>query len=308
MKQLLRSIKRRVLGRPVFDGRVRAYLTLRCNLNCEFCVNTHVDGDLKLLDYQLLSPAQWIRIFNWLGRDIVITGGEPLLYPRLDEIILGVNPKLDITIYSNLMVPLKSNISWLRRKGLAMYLSYHPSYGDDTVFIENVRLLKQYKVPFTIHAINVMGREKLEKMCADRLREGAQHIIIDKDQRKLFESSSKKFKKRVRCQRCIILIAPDGYRYQCVSRMVRRVAQLENLLTESFTGECRTVDCSDYGHCAPCDGLGETRQTPVHSPDKPEPKRTGLSGKSQITNSKFQTILSLVKKYFAGKWQDFTTG
>ena len=263
LKRLLRAVKKRILGRSVFDGRVRAYLTLRCNLNCEFCVNTYVDGGLKLLDYQLLSPAQWIRIFNSLGRDIVITGGEPLLYPGLDEIILGVNPKLDITIYSNLMVPLKGDLSWLRRKGLAMYLSYHPSYGDDNVFIENVRLLKQYKVPFTLHAIDVMGREKLEKMCAHRLRGEALHIIIDKDQRKLFESSSKKFKKRVNCQRSIILIAPDGYRYQCVSRMVRRVAPLENLLTESFTGECRTVDCGDYGYCAPCDGLGEISQTPA---------------------------------------------
>jgi organic radical activating enzyme len=263
LKHFLRSIKKRVLGRPLFDGRVRAYLTLRCNLNCEFCVNTYIDGDLKLHDYQLLSPAQWIRIFNSLGRDIVITGGEPFLYPGLDEIILGVSPKLDITIYSNLKVPLKEDISWLRRKGLAMYLSYHPSYGDDAVFIKNLRLLKQYKVPFTIHAINIIGREKLEKMCADKLRGEVPPIIIDKDQRKLFESSSKKFKKRVRCQRRIILIAPDGYRYQCVSRMVRRVAPLENLLTESFSGECRTADCGDYGYCAPCDGLGEIKQTPV---------------------------------------------
>lgn len=261
--RLSRFVKKQVLRRPVFDGRVRAYLTLRCQLNCEFCVNTHVDGGIHLHEYPLLSPVQWIRIFNSLGRDIVITGGEPLLYPGLGEIVPGVDPELDITIYSNLMIPLKGDTAWLRRKGLSLYVSYHPSYGDDTVFMENVRLLKQLSVPFTIHAIDVMGREKLEKMCADRLAGCAVNIIIDKDQRKLFESSAKMFKKRVRCQRSIILIAPDGCRYQCVSRMVRRVKPLENLLKEPLSAECRTVVCGDYGYCAPCDALGETRQTLV---------------------------------------------
>jgi organic radical activating enzyme len=275
-KRIFRAIKKRILRRSLFDGKVRAYLTLRCNLKCDFCVNTYVDGGRSLQNYQLLSASQWIYILNSLDRDIVITGGEPLLYPGLGEIVLGVNPELDITIYSNLMVPLKGNLLWLRRKGLAMYISYHPSYGDDHVFIENVRILKQHKVPFTLHAIDVMGREKLEAICAERLKDGIPHITIDEDQRNLFEASSKKFKKRVRCQRSIILIAPDGMRYQCVSRMVRRVEPLENLLNEPFTAVCRTVICGDYGYCAPCDGLGETRQQPAAGRDKGIEKKRKL--------------------------------
>jgi organic radical activating enzyme len=261
LNRLLRSISKWILGRPRFDGRVRAYLTLRCNLRCDFCVNNDVDGGRKLREYQLLSPEQWIYIFNTLNRDIVITGGEPLLYTGLDEVVSGVNPKLDITIYSNMMVPLKGDLTWLQRKGLRMYLSYHPSYGDDTVFVENIRELEQYNVSFTIHAIDVVGREKLEKKCSERLAGLELPIVIDEDQRTLFESSSKKFRKRVKCERSIILVAPDGYRYQCVSRMVRRVAPFENLLTEPFSGEHRVVQCGDYGYCAPCDGLGETKQT-----------------------------------------------
>lgn len=261
LNRRLQFVIKRVLGRPRFDGRVRAYLTLRCNLRCDFCVNTYVDGGRKLREYQLLSPDQWIYIFDTLDRDIVITGGEPFLYAGLGEVVSGVNPKLDITIYSNMTVPLKGDLSWLSRKGLRMYLSYHPSYGDDTVFIENIRKLEQHNVSFTVHAIDVMGREKLEKMCAERLAGLNVPIVIDEDQRTLFESSSKKSRRRVKCEKSIILIAPDGYRYQCVSRMVRRVAPFENLLTEPFSGDRRIVECGDYGFCAPCDGLGETKQT-----------------------------------------------
>jgi len=262
-QRLLRKTKKHLFHRPFFDGKVRAYLTLRCNLQCEFCVNTYIDSGIHLNTYRLLSPDEWINIFNGLNRDIVITGGEPLLYPGLSEIITGVKSELGITIYSNLKVPIRNDISWIKRKGLVFYGSYHPNYGKDCVFVENVRILKQHAVPFTLHAIDVMGREKLEKLFIERLGTDFPKISIDEDQRNLFDSSSKKFKKRVRCRRTIILIAPDGTRYQCVSRMVRRVDPFESMLKESFTGPCREVICNDYGFCAPCDGLGETRQWPI---------------------------------------------
>ena len=263
VKHLFRFLKKKILGRPVFDGRVRAYLTLKCNLKCEFCVNTHVDGGRNLNAYPLLPPGDWINIFHSLKRDIVITGGEPLLYPDLNKIITGVNPGFDITIYSNMMVPLKGDLAWLKRKKLFFYVSYHPSYGSDSVFLTNIDTLNIHKVPYRIHAINVMGKEKLHQLCVERLGGQLPPITIDEDQRSLFESSSKKFKKKVNCRRSIILLAPDGTRYQCVSRMVRRVAPFENLANEPFSGVCRSVECADYGYCAPCDGLGEIKQTQI---------------------------------------------
>ena len=211
--------------------------------------------------YELLSPDQWIAIFNQLNRNVVITGGEPLLYSGLDHVVLGIHPKLDIQIYSNLKVPLKGDLSWLQRRGLSLYLSYHPQSGDDRIFINNLNYLKKYNTKFTIHAIDVMGKEELAKLCRDRLGDYAKNVTIDADQRVLFEaSSSKMFRKKVRCQRTNILIAPDGFRYHCVSRLLRRVQPFENLLYEPFSGANREVKCFDYGHCAPCDGLGEYSQ------------------------------------------------
>ncbi len=255
------SLKRRAFGRRFFDGKVRAYPTLRCNLSCEYCVNNHIDGGRHLADYSLLDPEEWIEIFNWLNRDVILTGGEPLLYPDLGKVILGVNPKLEVTVYSNLMVPLRGDLSWLQRKRLSVYASYHISGNRDSLFAENVRLLKKSGTPFSVHAINLEGRDRLQAAFAEKLGAGAPHIDIDEDQRNIFPGSSKAFRKMVRCDRAVILIAPDGGRYQCVSRMVRRVAPFENLAKDPLSGIRHVVDCPDFGFCAPCDYLGETKFT-----------------------------------------------
>lgn len=264
LKRLFRIFRKKALGRPVFDGKVRAYPTLRCNLNCEYCVNTYVDGGRHLNKYSILQPSQWIDIFNKLNRDIVITGGEPFLYPGLAALVQGVNPRLKIRIYSNLMVPLKGDLAWLRRRGLSIYGSFHSSGGNDDIFTDNIRLLKKQGVTFSIHAINVQGKEKLKAVCAEKLGTDVPRIVIDEDQRDMFACSSKQFRKRALCERAHILIAPDGNRYQCVSRMVRRVAPFENLLSEPMTTIRRAVKCPDYGYCAPCDGLGETKQVVIN--------------------------------------------
>lgn len=261
LNHLLRYFKKKLSGRRVFDEKVRAYLTLRCNLNCEFCVNNHVDGGKNLTNYSLLKASEWIRIFNTLGRDVVITGGEPFLYKELRDVVQRVNQNLEITIYSNLTVPIKGDALWLKRKGLSIYGSYHPLYSDNNAFLENIKRLKELKVKFSIHAIDVMGKEKLEQLCKENLGDEIPDITIDEDQREIYDCASKASRKKVRCNRKMILIAPDGNRYQCVSRMARRVEPFENLVNESFTKASRTVICNDYGYCAPCDGVGETSFT-----------------------------------------------
>lgn len=265
---LWRAFKRRILGHPVFDGKVRVYLTLRCNLQCEYCVNNHVDGGVHLREYTLLTPKEWLHLLHTLDRDIIITGGEPFLYTGLKEIIQGLKAHYKITIYSNLMVPLPSDISWLKRKGLTIYGSYHPGQRLESSFIKNVQALQHEGVHFTLHAINTQGRDQLAKILGEQLAGQDLKVTIDEDQRELFPCSSKQYRKRVLCRKSIILIAPDGYRYPCVSRLVRRTEPLENLLKEPFTTEWQSVECPDYGFCAPCDGLGEVSFVPMIKDEK----------------------------------------
>ncbi|MGF1449329.1 MAG: GTP 3',8-cyclase MoaA [Opitutales bacterium] len=78
-------------GRPLRD--LRLSVTDRCNLRCRYCMPAEVFG----ADYPFLPPSKWldfdtierlVRAFVANGVDKVrLTGGEPLLRPRLPELV-----------------------------------------------------------------------------------------------------------------------------------------------------------------------------------------------------------------------------
>ena len=76
-------------GRVIRD--LRLSITDRCNFRCVYCM----DPDVRFLDAaRLLTVDELVRVARLcvdLGIDrIRLTGGEPTLHPRLDDIIAGV--------------------------------------------------------------------------------------------------------------------------------------------------------------------------------------------------------------------------
>ena len=88
-------------------------------------------------------------------------------------------------------------------------------------------------------------------------RESGVPVEIDVDQRD-FKGCLQAKAQDALCRKRIYLLAPDGTRYQCVSRLMRAAEPLENMLDQPLSEDICVAMCSDYGKCAPCDGLGET--------------------------------------------------
>ena len=67
---------------------VRLSLTEACNFCCPYCRPEAITPESQT---NLLSPDEWLTIlgaFHQLGvRALRLTGGEPLLYPHLDELL-----------------------------------------------------------------------------------------------------------------------------------------------------------------------------------------------------------------------------
>lgn len=244
------------VNRAIFDGQLRIYLTLNCNLRCPYCVNEQMGETFKR--YELIPPEKWAEAINREGRHVVFTGGEPFLYPRLDELINAINPELRIRIYTNLCLDVLETLKKINRQS-HFFVSWHPRKGaDKSRFLANLRyILEAPHLTTDIHAIDAEETRELLAEDMEYFRSQGIVPVMDSDQR-VFEGSGQDSLSNAFCCRRIFLIAPDGTRYQCVSRLMRRVQPMENFLREPLGPDHNIDMCEEFGNCAPCDCLGET--------------------------------------------------
>lgn len=242
-----------------FDGWMRIYLTFKCTVKCRYCVNEFWPEADKKFDYQLLNGKDWVKIINKTKRNVVFTGGEPFLHPDFIEIINGIDRSIDVKIYTNFTCDVDDFTRKATRE-VNFFGSYHPCSGPPEKFLSNINKLRDAgKFNGSIHAILSETQVDFVTKTVSLFKEHGWELLLGEDQYTLFESASKKFRKKVKCKRNIILIAPDGTRYPCVSKMVRHLGGQENLLDEPLRKTWITCICDDYGYCAPCDGLGENK-------------------------------------------------
>lgn len=87
--------------------RVYFELTTKCNLRCRHCFNDNVDIGPQSLDK--LAFAKFYKIIKNRTDGIVLTGGEPFLYPHLEEILDQVKSE-KVVITTNATVVSKEHL------------------------------------------------------------------------------------------------------------------------------------------------------------------------------------------------------
>lgn len=240
-----------------FDGHLRIYPTLACNLRCEYCVNEEMG--CRPFKYDMASPEKWVEAINRENRHVVLTGGEPFLYPGILELINGVNPDLKLRVYSNFCLDLSGVLGKISRP-VHFFISWHPQErADRDVFLANLKLMRENELlTADIHAIDAMETAKVLSDDLAFFKEHGFNIGLDSDQR-TFEGAGQMRNHLAVCSKTIYLIGPDGTRFQCVSRLVRNDEPMENMLEGPLGPEEAVSECSYFGTCAPCDALGETQ-------------------------------------------------
>jgi hypothetical protein len=241
-----------------FDGWLRIYPILQCNLNCTYCVHSHNLPESRADKYHLVSWQKWAEFINKTGKNVIFTGGEPFLYPDFVKLLNAISTSIKVKIYSNFGADMQDYIANCKRQ-VIFFGSYHPVSGPLKNFIGTINALRAAgKFSGSIHMV---GWAKQLDFVIKAKEEFARHqwyAYIDDDQYLQDASSAMKFKKRVRCTRRIYLIAPDGRRFQCISKMLRQQDALGNVLESGVGSDQVTTECQDYGYCNPCDKLGET--------------------------------------------------
>jgi hypothetical protein len=216
----------------------RIYLTLRCNLNCGYCSN----GTL-LAEYEELTAVEWEqRIRAIRGDEVVFTGGEPTLHREFYEIVQRLSREFVLNVYSNFARPLELSRLPPQPRGIRWRASCHAQTEEDAAqWIENVTVAREAGYPMTLTTV-LPPAEVVEAL-------RGHHILVDCPQVK-----PTPLKAPVRCTLPRVLVAPDGRRFHCVGKLVRKDAS--GVVGYS---DGNTIICQKPNRCAACDSLASKR-------------------------------------------------
>jgi MoaA/NifB/PqqE/SkfB family radical SAM enzyme len=256
---------------------IAVFLTLGCNLRCSFCINNYNTRAFSNIRNKMIDERQWItglnRITSRSDLPITLQGGEPLIHPDFVGIINGIktkselNPGLEVDILTNLydiiFVEKFFKVDPDRIKRDAPYasirVSYHPEQMDINVLIRNVLALKEKGYYVGVWSVAHPDQmEKIEKAKKLFLSVGVDFRLKEflgecNGHYRYKGACDKKFYKNVLCKTTELIVGPDGSVYRCTSDLYEGREPIGSILDTDFQIEDKFRECSNFGHCNPCD-------------------------------------------------------
>lgn len=261
-----------------------AYLTLRCNHSCPYCIQGYgLPSRAKLPVFEERGADEWIAGLNAIEPKpfkIVLQGGEPTLHPGCFEIIEGLRGFEEIHLYTNLFfdpaelaAKVKVNLPRLR-----IYASFHPPCEKDLkAYAERLRALMNLGQPnLVVRNALVRSPQNLPRFNEHVAAFAELGLSTDSldfqgvvDGKLVPEGYEEGFglhsRKKVWCRCRQVNIAPNGELYNCATRVYRKdKASYGNLFSsEPLRFPAGFVPCDDYGFCNPCT-ITRTQVFPQH--------------------------------------------
>lgn len=273
---------------------IGAFLTFACNLRCSYCINYFEHTAIKR---KTISGKDWVRGLNRIiSRDdlpITLQGGEPSLHPDFFYIINNLKTNLNIDILTNLQFDVDEFIREVnpnRIKRNAPYASIRVSYHPEQMDLDETikKTLKMLEANFSIgiwggmhpahEKIILEAQKKSQKLGIDfRIKD-----FLGEYNRNLYGTykyagaCDKKFRKEVQCRTTELLIDSEGNIFRCHADLYSGINQIGNILDSNFQIEDKFRDCSNFGHCNPCDIKVKTNRFQQHGHTSVEIKFNSL--------------------------------
>ncbi len=210
------------------------------------------------------------RIVSQDGLPVSLQGGEPSLHPDFIYIINNLKRELNIDILTNLQFDVEEFIKMVspdRIKRKSPYASIRVSFHPEQMYLDEVikKTLRMLEVGFSIGIWGVL-HPKYEREIQQAQSE-CQSLGIDFRIKEFlgeyngrlygtykYEGScDKKFRKYVRCRTTEILIDSSGSIFRCHSNLYGGINPIGHILDPEFQIEDIFRDCTNFGHCNPCD-------------------------------------------------------
>jgi radical SAM protein with 4Fe4S-binding SPASM domain len=269
---------------------IAALLTMKCNLNCSFCLNAFSSDHFDRRAFLEVGGEQWVeglnRIHSRPGVPVTFSGGEPFLHKGFLGILKGLRKDLGIDILTNLQWGNRgierfiAEIDPARINREAPYppirVSYHPEQmGRGIKLVRDAKRLQEAGFKIGIYAVQYPSSAQLEAITQMQflcINEGVEFRVKDftgkyegvddsgrpfsithGDYSKYQDSTFRQETKDCLCKTSELLIGPNGDVYRCHRDMYSGEGGVGNILDPSFEIKDEFRPCSKYGQCHPCD-------------------------------------------------------
>ncbi len=253
---------------------VESYLTMKCNMNCSYCIN---DLTKKERNRKELTGNQWIDSLNKIDfRDVPITlgGGEPSLHRDFYDIINGLEQPVDLLTNLNFNVnDFVKNVSpdnFTQSDKDAYHsirCSYHIGQSDETKILENAKVLQDNGFNIGIFGLNhPYNINKNMKMAFNATKEGLHFYVKDflgkVDGQMIgfykYPDGLDGIEKKVMCKTRELLIASNGSVHKCHRDLYNKEFVINNITDKDFKINNKFRYCNKYGKCNLCDIKSKT--------------------------------------------------
>lgn len=255
---------------------IAAFLTLQCNLSCNYCINYDEKGlSSRTVQRKHMSSGEWIHAINRLSIEkdnlpVTLQGGEPTLHKGFCEIVNGVNEDIKLDLLTNLTFKVDEFIDKIKpekftrqAKYAAIRASYHPGQNDIEELIDKTIAMRKAGFYIGLYAVEVPSNAMLVR------RAKAKCLALGIDFRtkeylgfdgkawhgtyKYPEAVSQRSAKYCECKTTELIIGPDGYVFRCHSDLYSARAPIGHILDPNFRIEDIYRPCAMFGYCNPCD-------------------------------------------------------
>ena len=243
---------------------IAAFLTLRCNLNCSYCVNRQGDFTIP----QEMLAEDWVtglsRIETRQDLPISIQGGEPTIYPGFYKIVNGLyyQHRKHLDLLTNGMFDLRDFCSQIPTpvfKRGAKYASIRFSYH--TRMSPIALALKVWELQNRGYEVGIWGLDNnphlnrlMEHLCEClNLDFREKEFLSDKSGTYKYPNAmDRKEKKHVWCKTNELLIGPSGHIFKCHNDLYANRDWIGHILDGDIP-IFSFRECNNFGYCNPCD-------------------------------------------------------